>query len=319
MKKNNPVFTAPLYVTVIMILLGFSDKLLEMSLKKSTDDFFFTAVLLQLFVYMIPAALYCKIKKTDMIKASGAKLLSISDIPFVISAFVLYMLGILFLIYIGMTPGNQAESFSSIQVNFSTDSFTVSLCYIVIPAVAEEMLFRSVLISEYSSAHSSGICTLLITSVFFAMIHFSFPAFISYLWGGAIFGLITYITHSSLPSVLLHMLSNYITVSYSDKIAQFLESAENSIVLIFLMSVLFLLSLYFTLATLQSIYEKRAAEYEDGTLAGSRADAIKRLTKAGKVNKSETENTKTARASAKDIFLSPAFFLAVFVFVFITV
>ena len=317
MKKNNAIYTAPVYVSVVMILLGASGKLLEMSTGKGNDDLFFTAMILELFVYMIPAAFYCKIRGIDMLHSYGVRMMSLQDIPFIISAYFLYALGMLFFTYIGATPSGAAEINLTLQSVPDTDSFFVILCYIVIPAIAEEMLFRSVLLREYSSCR--GIWSILVTSVFFAMLHFSFTAFPAYLWGGLILGLITYITNSSLPAVILHMLSNFAVLNFSDYISNFLQSAENSIVLIFIISTLFMISLYFTVSSLQSIYERKAQEYEDGTLSGSRADAVKSLAKAGRVDKKNKPEVPGTKITLKDIFLSPTMLLAIFVFVFITI
>jgi len=315
-KKNNAIFTAPIYVTVVMILLGTSGKLLEITAESGSDDLFFTAMILELFVYMIPAAFYCKLRGMDMIKSSGTRFMSLSDLPFVISAFFLYALGMIFLMYFGAVPSSASEINLTLQSVPETDSFFVILCYIVIPAVAEEMLFRSVLLSEYSSCR--GLWAIVVSSLFFAMLHFSFTAFPSYFWAGFVFGLITYVTRSAIPAVILHMFSNFATINFSQFISGFLDSAENSVVLIFLLSTAFLIALYFTLSSLQSIYERKAWEYEDGTLEGSRADAVKRLAKAGKVDKKSKNENSLQRISPKDIFLSPTVLLAVAVFVFMT-
>ena len=316
MKSNNSTLTAPLYVTIIMILLGVSESLLKISAESGGDDLFFTAMLLELFVYMVPVAFYCKLMGVDMIKASGIRLSSPSDLPFILSAFLLYAFGMLFLMYMGAVPSNTAGVNLTVQSVPETDSVFVVLCYIVIPAVAEEMLFRSVLLNEYSSCR--GLWAIIITAMFFAMLHFSFEAFPAYFWAGFIFGLITYVTRSSIPSVILHMLSNFVTVNFSSGISGFLRGADNSIVLVFLMSTLFLLFLYFTLSTLQEIYEKRSEEYADGSLAGSRADAVKRLSKVGRLDKKEKSEGNKMPRNLRDMFLSPTVLLAIFVFVFIT-
>ena len=315
MKNNNVTLTAPLYVTVLLILLGLSEKLLEVSVTAGGDDFFFTAILIELLVYMLPAAFYCKLRNIDFVKASGMRFGHPSELPFVLSAFLLYFFGMLFLMYFGATPSGASDMNFTLQTVPRTYRFFVALCYVVIHAVAEEKLYRSVLLSEYTTCR--GVCAITITSMFFAMLHFSFTAFPSYFWGGLVFGLLTYVTGSSLPAVLLHMISNFITLNFSHVLSDFLNTADNSVVLIFLMSTLFLLSLYFTVSSLQTIFENRAEQYDDGSLAGSRRDAVKRLSKAGRIDKKIKTDTVEKR-NLKDMFLSPTVLLAIFVFVFIT-
>lgn len=317
MKTNKAVFYAPLYVTAIMVLLSISEKLLTITAINGADDFFFTSVILQLFVYMIPAALYCKLRKLDFIEASGTKIFSASDLPFVIALFLVYAFGMLFLIYLGAVPSSSNAVNSVLQNIPASDSFFVNLCYVVIPAIVEEMLFRSVLLSEYATFKKGY--ALIITSLFFAMLHFSFSGFISFFWAGLVFGTITVITGSAIPSTLLHMLSNFITLTFSGVLSDFLTSAENSVVLIFLLTVFFLLSLYLAISSLQTIFEKRSAEYDMGTLRGSRRDAVKRLARAGKVEeKGLKETLKKQTNTLQDMFLSPTVLLAVFIFIFIT-
>ncbi len=303
-------------MVVVMILLGVSGKLLEISAVQSRDDFFFTAVILQLFVYIIPAAFYSKMRGLDFIKASRSGFFSPSEIPFILSAFFVFAMGAMFLLYFGLAPESVSEINLTLRSVPETDSFFVSLCYIVIPALAEEMLFRSVLLCEYE--YWKGGYALLISSLFFAMIHFSFTALVFYFWGGLVLGLLTIVTHSSFPAVILHMLWNFTALYFSDTIGGFLNSAGNSVVLVFLMSVLFLLSLYLLVSSMQTLYEKKSEQYESGTLKGCRIDAVNRLTRAGRVDKSKRAELPTG-TTPRDMFLSPTVLLAVCVFIFITI
>ncbi len=307
---------APLYVVLVMILLGVSGKLLEMSAVSSPDDFFFTAVILQLFVYMVPAAFWCKVRGFDFIKATGLKLTSPAEIPFILSLYLVFAMGALFLMYLGAAPSDASEITLTLRSVPETDSFFVSLCYVVIPAVAEEMLFRSVLLREYSAWR--GAWALFISSAFFAMIHFSFTAIPFYFWGGVCLGLLTIVTGSSVPAIILHMLSNFISLYFSKNLASFLSSAENSVVLIFLMSIFLLLSLYLLFSSMQTIYEKKSEQYENGTLIGSRIDAVKSLSRAGRVDKSRKTELAPTGTTPRDMLLSPTVLLAVCVFIFIT-
>ncbi len=307
----------PLYVTVVMILLGVSGELLVLSTSAtSRDDFFFTAVILELFVYTIPAAFYCRIRGLDFVKASGLRVFSPSDVPFILSVFLVYALGTLFLLYMGFAPSDAADMNLTLRSVPETDSFFVALCYVVIPAVAEETLFRNLLLHEYKDF--KGVFSLIITSLFFAMIHFSFEAILFYFWGGLTLGLLTIVTRSSLPAVILHMLSNFASLYFSDTISGFLNSAENSVVLIFLMSTLFVLALYFLVSSMQTLYEKKSEQYEMGSLAGCRVDTLARLTRAGRVDKTRKHDVAEQGTTPRDMFLSPTVLLAVCVFIFIT-
>lgn len=307
---------APIYVSILMILLALSGKLLSLTSTTRPDDVLFSAIILELFVYMIPAAFWCRIRGLDFIGASGTKLFPPSNTPFIISSFFVYAFGALFLLFISPATDATVNTVTTLQLIDEADSALISLCYVVIPAISEEMLFRSILLYEYKEW--KGMWSLTITSLFFAMLHFSFSSFIYFFWGGFMLGLLTLVTHSSIPAIILHMASNFVTLYFSDTISGFLSSVENSVVLIFLLSTLFLLSLYFLASSLQTLYEKKSEEYEEGTLKGSRIDAIKKLSKAGRLEKPKKADIPAICATARDMFLSPTVLLAICIFVFIT-
>jgi hypothetical protein len=150
------------------------------------------------------------------------------------------------------------------------------------------------------------------------MLHFSFTALVFYFWGGLMLGLLTIVTRSSLPAVILHMLWNFISLYFSDTLTGFLNSAVNSAALIFLMITSFLISLYLLFSSMQTLYEKKSEQYEDGTLKGSRIDAVNRLARAGRVDKTKKE-IQPSGTTPRDMFLSPTVLLAVCVFIFITI
>ena len=131
-------------------------------------------------------------------------------------------------------------------------------------------------------------------------------------------GLLILVTGSSIPAIILHMLSNFISLYFSKNLASFLSSAENSVVLVFLMSIFLLLSLYLLFSSLQTIYEKKSDRYEDGTLIGSRIDAVKSLSRAGRVDKSRKAELVETGTTPRDMLLSPTLLLAVCVYIFIT-
>ena len=315
MRKNSAATAAPIYVSILMVLLALSGSLLSLTTNTRPDDVLFSAIILELFIYMIPAAFWCRIRGLDFIEASGAKLFAPSNTPFILSAFFVYAFGSMFLLFLSVSPDSSSTTSMALELIDEADSALISLCYVVIPAISEEMLFRSILLHEYREW--KGMWALTITSLFFAMLHFSFSSFIYFFWGGFMLGLLTLVTHSSIPAIILHMISNFVTLYFSDTISNFLSSVENSVVLVFLLSVFFLLSLYFLASTLQTLYEKKSEEYDEGTLKGSRIDAIKKLSKAGRLEKSKKPDIPAICATARDMFLSPTVLIAICVFVFI--
>lgn len=82
--------------------------------------------------------------------------------------------------------------------------------YALLPALLEEMLFRYVplsLMAPYSKRDS-----ILLSAIFFALIHCSFLQIPHSLLAGLIFGTLAILTGSILPSFILHFLNNTISL-----------------------------------------------------------------------------------------------------------
>jgi hypothetical protein len=188
---------------------------------------------------------------------------------------------------------------------------SIFLCYVVIPAFAEELFFRSIILKEYSSFKATVSITL--SAIFFAMLHFSFGEFPFYFFAGIVLGIITYVTDSSIPSLIIHFINNLVTVYYGNALTSFLTESSSSVILAFLLVAAFLGSLLWMLSCLEEIYEKRSTLYEKELIPGKKRAVLETLARAGQVEKRER-----ALSTPKTPFLSPTFFLTVTLFILIT-
>jgi len=89
---------------------------------------------------------------------------------------------------------------------------TVLFVMAVLPAFGEEMLFRGILLRIARKRSRNMLFPLVISSLLFAMIHFSIYGFLPILLAGAFLGLIYYLTGSLWCSILFHFLNNGIQV-----------------------------------------------------------------------------------------------------------
>lgn len=83
----------------------------------------------------------------------------------------------------------------------------------VLPAVGEEMLFRGGLQNFLSKATNNPWLAILIVSVLFSLIHFSFFGFLPRLFLGIVLGAIFYLTNNLWLSVFAHFLNNAFAVT----------------------------------------------------------------------------------------------------------
>lgn len=295
-----------------MLLIPISEKLL--TLAAATDgDLLLTAGAVQLFIFAIPTAFYCKIKGVDFFEHAKVKHVRFSEIPFIIaSAFTCFFAAvILTYLQIKLFPAEEASEI--IRITAETNPFGILLTYVIIPAFSEEFFFRSVLLSDHSEF--KGPTAVLISAVYFAMLHFSFRQLLMYFLIGVILATVTYVTDSSFPSMIIHLLYNTTVVFMGDGLSEFFSESSTSVILAFILTVAFMISLASMLSAMENVYETRGELFAERKLPGSRRAAVSEMAKAGKVEKKEEKNA----VKAVNIILSPTFILCIIIFILITI
>ncbi len=307
--KNRFVLSAPLYVAVILLLFPISEKLLALS---GDSSLVITASAVQLFIFAVPAAFYCKIRGVSFTRHAKIKAVSIYDVPFTLAAALTYFFTAIILLYLEyrLFPVS-AGTLSSLPASIEEPA-EIILFYIIVPAIAEEIFFRSIILSDYGDV--KGPIAISASAIFFAMLHFSFPNFPRYFVLSLILGMITYVTGSSFPSMIIHLINNTLTIFFSDFVGSFLKGSANSVILAFILVVAFMASLALMLSSMETLYERRSALFETGDLPGSRRDTVKNISKAGKVG----DNNESVKIKASNIFMSPTMLFCVLIFVLIT-
>ena len=100
---------------------------------------------------------------------------------------------------------------------------------------------------------------------FFALLHGTFPLFFTYLLLGVLLSFSVYATGSLYPAVGLHFLYNLFCLFGQPYLSDFYVNAGNNAVFIFLVTVIFLLSLALTLGQARKIYHRYAKEGRNST------------------------------------------------------
>ena len=96
------------------------------------------------------------------------------------------------------------------NVNLGDNLPLALLTHAVLPAILEEMLFRYLPLRLYGL--KSGATMLLVSSLFFALVHSDFFVIPYAFLAGALFMIIDIIAESVWPSVILHVLNNALSV-----------------------------------------------------------------------------------------------------------
>lgn len=168
------------------------------------------ALIIRLVAFTVPALIAVLYSKTSSDTATNYLSLDkrgLLLLPVILpSLLIIFGLSFLVSLIIYNLTGTHIEM--PISGNIITDVFTLA----AVPAVTEELFFRYVPLKIISPMSKKS--ALIISSLFFAMIHTSFFSIPYALAAGVIFMTIDLITESVWPSVILHFLNNIISIGW---------------------------------------------------------------------------------------------------------
>lgn len=141
-----------------------------------------------------------KLKKLEPVKLAQLSAITVCGIP--IALFLNYFAGIL-----SSAGADSAEDVNTYPLILSLVVFAV------VPAVVEEFVFRGVILGAYSKVDvKAGI---VISSLFFALLHFSFGSVMYGFFFGLLFAVIRLSTGNLVYTIIMHYLFNTINVLMS--------------------------------------------------------------------------------------------------------
>ena len=129
--------------------------------------------------------------------------------------------------------------------------------YALIPAVCEEMTYRSLLISEYEAR--GVICAVGVSSLLFGILHLNVRMLPVYIFAGALLALTMYATRSVLCSIAVHFLYNIFCIFNQPLVTTFYRSTSSAGLFVVLVIILFMLSsaiFCFSASKLYAVYAK---------------------------------------------------------------
>ena len=209
-KKRNIVLTPSVVVLSTYVLLLLS-KLIDVTLINRENEYY-SVVLLQLMIFFLPGAIWCKFSGEDYIKGLRLRLPKANSIVLILSSALLMISGGLLMSALFGGLENLSQNFSLYDTFISkTDGSIPSKLYLlaayaIIPAICEEFIFRGILCYEYEAG---GVMRAVVfSSVFFALLHFNPINIFVYLFSGVILALVLYATRSLFGAMLAHFLYN---------------------------------------------------------------------------------------------------------------
>ena len=254
----------PLHAPLILVLCNFVllllSRLIDARLLDRNSEFV-GVILMQVLIFIIPAILYCKLRGENFAERIRLRAPRISHVPFLLYLLVVMIAG-------GLLTSILTGGIRSLEGSFTlydtfvartgtpTETVFAIVAYALLPAVGEELTYRSVLCSEYEKR---GVGVALVASALtFAMLHFSFAHFLTYLFLGLLLAAAMYTTRSFLAPILLHICYNIFCLFGQPYLSAFYVNAGSNEIFIFCLVVLFLLFAAFAAGEARKIYHIHA-------------------------------------------------------------
>lgn len=286
--------TAPILFMLTLVMLELGKNVLMSG--EYNDSIYFTASVLQIAAYLFPCALYYLLKRKTLSTQVLIEPVRISGVLLILPVFLLLVSGtilIKYFAYVGYGGTVGMSGYYSELLGTSGNSIGVIVAVIILPAICEEFLFRGILLAEYRSLGSVN--AIVITALYFAMMHLSFGDFLLNFGAGLLLGLVASATRSVLASVAVHAGANAFALFGIDAYIRNTVMKCGAFFVGFVMICIFAVSLILTLIRLEHIYYRYAEKPPADTLP-----------------------PRSIEGAAK-VFFSPTFMLSIAAFILLTI
>jgi len=308
--KSN--FYAPLLFVAVLSLIGLSPGMVKLA-ESLSEDSFLSITIIQLLVYLIPLAFYCRVRNLNLVNTLKLSYFSAKKIPLLFVIALILLVGSALFRYMGLFwfPSAFLDTPATLHVPLeSEEGFFTVLCAVILPAALEEFLFRGILMEEYRAYGSFW--AVAITSVMYAMAHLSLENFLYYLFFGAFLGISAVFCDSVVPSITLHALTLFSYYYLRPSALNYLRQAGKSPLLPYLLAAVFLFLFYLMFARMEQFFQNQA--YDE--LLQSRKELLRRELESFEEKSVEpVQRRERFLSSLKEIFLSPTFLASVAIFI----
>ena len=293
--KGLPHITTPLLVLFVFGAMHLSRFVLARA--QNLTNLFLSIALVQVIVLVLPCMLYYLLKRRRLATPLFLTPPAVSHIGLTVSGALVLVVGSLFIKFLyrmsdasGVGVGGFFDSFSAGEANPPFAGVLLSI--VIIPAVCEELFFRGVVLAEYRALGEGN--AIFVSALCFAMLHFSVSGFPIYLFIGLLLGIVTSVSRSVVPAMLLHLLNNTLNIYTSDQFLKIIMQKNGAFFVGFLLTVLLGIALFLLCYNIEHQLLKYASDPPDGSVPPkSRAHLIR-------------------------VFLSPTFLALIAVFLIVT-
>ena len=221
---------------------------------------FLNVIILQMLILAFPAILYTKLRGNALKGKLRMKGFGGDQAVLIVWGTLLLICGSL-LLNIIFANGLSEKSFSLYDAytvkSQGADGLAVSiLAYALLPALCEELFFRAILCAEYEGF---GIGTAaVVTSTFFAMLHFRLALFPVYFFAGLLLFAVMYACRSCIAAMIVHFFFNLYGLYGQAFVGEIFNTTGSTELFLIILATFFAVFLIFFCGQAARIYKKYA-------------------------------------------------------------
>ncbi len=258
-KSERTIVLQPTVVVLATYVLLLFTKVIDVTLINRENEYY-SIVILQMMIFLLPGAVWAKFSGERYIRRMRLNLIKVNSIVLILAASVLMISGGLLISILFGGLESLSSNFSLYDTFISKDNGTVPvklyliLAYAVLPAICEEFVFRGILCIEYEKG---GVMrAIILSSVFFGMLHFNVVNLPVYIFAGAILAMSLYATRSLLGPIFVHFLYNLFGLFGQPYMNSLYNLTGSTSFFIFLVAILFLVSAAIFCGQAAKLYKK---------------------------------------------------------------
>ncbi len=249
---------APVILVCVVMLLFIVAQLLLKTPSLAKQNPYVSVIVIQFIVFILPCAFMSAFagRQKGTFTGYNLKLIPPKMLGFVFASLAVMLFGSMIIKYLGYILFGAVST--STVVYEHDNMFTLLAATVIVPAFTEEILFRGVVFNEYQKRGTGALGAILGSAVLFAFIHFDISNFASYIFAGIILGISVHVTHSVLAPIFIHLMNNTVCLFTDTFLKRVSKESISSFFVFFLLTVLFLVSLFVFFESLEWICNAKA-------------------------------------------------------------
>ncbi len=310
--KHKTLTYAPTLLLVIYVLLGLSDVFLA-AVQDASSNAFLSVSIVEFLVLAMPVAFYCGLNRLSFLKVVEVRPIAWRDVPFALYVLFAFLFGCGCLKFVTgalFTPEVARSATLITTPLYTSNTPLVVLCFILLPALLEQVVFSGLVLNLYRPY--GALVAVCVSALTYAMAHFSLHNFVYYFFCGFLLALLTQVTRSVLPAMVVSAFATFADLYYQNQFLEYVSSSGSGTLLFYFFGVLFLLFCVLAVAHLERSYARRARSVQEGAKLALEEEVSRRRRTEGAEASEEEDLTFAHRL--RMIFLSPVFILLVVVF-----